>query len=271
MLLTLTAAVVLRRLDRRLRSLRHQVLAVTFVALSVGAAATLALTRLMVLDQADSKTVLGILGTTAVFATLLVLVASRPLGRDIAQLELTVRRIEDGERSVQTGIVRADELGHVAGALDELVVRLGTLEAERASYADERAALLSSVGHDLRTPLAALRAAIEALADGVAPDPDRYLRSMQRDVDALAGLVDDLFLLTRVESGRFEVTASRVDLAEIADEAVEALAPVAAERGIEVHCSATRGFPSSATPPPWAGSSATCSTTRSATPRISRW
>ena len=61
--------------------------------------------------------------------------------------------------------------------------------------------MLSSVSHDLRTPLAALRAAVEALADGVAPDPDRYLRSMARDVEALSALVDDLFLLSRIEAG----------------------------------------------------------------------
>ena len=85
--------------------------------------------------------------------------------------------------------------------------------------------MLSSVGHDLRTPLAALRAAVEALADGVAPDPARYLRSMQRDVEALTALVDDLFLLARIEAGRLELHPVAVDLTEVADEAVEALAP----------------------------------------------
>ena len=69
--------------------------------------------------------------------------------------------------------------------------------------------MLSSIGHDLRTPLTALRAAVEALADGVAPDPDRYLRSMQRDVEALAALVDDLFLLARIESGGSTSSACR--------------------------------------------------------------
>ena len=43
----------------------------------------------------------------------------------------------------------------------------------------------SSVGHDLRTPLAAIRAAVEALQDGVAPDPSRYLAAIARDVEHL--------------------------------------------------------------------------------------
>ena len=79
--------------------------------------------------------------------------------------------------------------------------------------------MLSSVGHDLRTPLAALRAAVEALADGVAPDPDRYLRAMARDIEALSSLVDDLFLLASIESQRLELPHESLDLAELADEA----------------------------------------------------
>ena len=76
--------------------------------------------------------------------------------------------------------------------------------------------MLTSVGHDLRTPLAALRAAIEALQDGVAADEARYLRAMAHDVDALSSLVDDLFLLSRIEAGRLELSRARVDLAELA-------------------------------------------------------
>ena len=236
---TIVAAFVLRRLMRHARSLRHQVLAVTLAALAIGAIAAVLLARLMILDTAELARVAGVLGVTAVFATLLVVIASAPLGRDVRSLEATVRRIEGGDRGVRTDIVRADELGHVAHAVDELTARLDVLERERAGYEAERTAMLSSVGHDLRTPLAALRVAVEALADGVAPDPDRYLRSMRRDVEALTALVDDFFLLARIESGRFDLYPVAVDLTEIADEAVEALAPVAAASGVTLALAAT--------------------------------
>jgi signal transduction histidine kinase len=150
----------------------------------------------------------------------------------VRRLETTVRRLEEGDRTVRTGIERADELGHVARALDELTARLDALERERAGYETERNAMLSSVGHDLRTPLAALRVAVDALVDGVAPDPERYLRSMRRDVEVLATLVDDFFLLARIEGGRLDLHPVLVDLTEVADEAVEALAPAAAAQGV---------------------------------------
>jgi signal transduction histidine kinase len=229
---TVAVGFALRVFTRRMRSLRRQVLAVTLAALAIGAVAAALLARLMVLDSPELARVAGVLGLTAVLATVLVVLASVPLGRDVRRLETTVRRIEDGDRTVRTGVERADELGHVAKALDELTARLDALERERASYAAERNAMLSSVGHDLRTPLAALRVAVDALADGVAPDPERYVRSMRRDVEALGMLVDDFFLLARIESGRLDLHPVPLDLTEVADEAVEALAPAAAAAGV---------------------------------------
>jgi signal transduction histidine kinase len=229
---TVAVGFALRFFTRRTRSLRRQVLAITLAALAIGAVAAALLARLMVLDSKELARVAGVLGLTAVLATVLVVLASVPLGRDVRRLESTVRRIEEGDRTVRTGVERADELGHVAKALDELTARLDALERERASYEAERNAMLSSVGHDLRTPLAALRVAVDALADGIAPDPERYVRSMRRDVEALATLVDDFFLLARIESGRLDLHPVPVDLTEVADEAVEALAPAAAAAGV---------------------------------------
>ncbi len=239
--LTVGAAAVLHRVNRGIRSLRQQVLAITLTALLLGAAAAGALAYLMVLDRSQLGPVLWVLLIAALLAIGLTFFATAPLGRDVRRIEDTVRRIEQGDRDVRTEVNRVDELGHVAHALDELTERLDGLERERARFEDDRAAMLSSVSHDLRTPIAALQAAVEALADGIAPDPQRYLASMQRDIDALASLVDDLFLLVRLDSGRYEMPATSIDLAEIADEAIEALTPMADERAIHVALDAPGG------------------------------
>ena len=86
------AGLVLRAVTRRTRSLRHLVLAITLASLAIGAVAAVLLARLMVLDAGQVRTSVGVLATTAVFATVLALVASAPLGRDARRLESTVRR-----------------------------------------------------------------------------------------------------------------------------------------------------------------------------------
>ncbi|MGE3622108.1 MAG: sensor histidine kinase [Acidimicrobiia bacterium] len=212
---------------RRIGSLRAQVLVVTLVALATGALVAVVLARAMVLDAGEVRRVVGVLALTAGFATVLVLTSLAPLGRDVRRIEVTVRALEGGDRTARAGVDRDDELGHVARALDDVMARLDQLESERQLADRQRRTMFSHVSHDLRTPLSALRAALEALQDGLTPDPHRYLRSMERDVAALTSLVDDLFLLARIEAGEVVPLQVRVDLAEIADEAVEALAPVA--------------------------------------------
>lgn len=223
---------------RRARSLRRQVLTVSLASQAGAAVVVVVLGRLMVLDGGETRTVVAVLASTAALTTVLVLAATKPLGRDIRRLEATVRAVEAGDRDVRTGIVRGDELGHVAAALDAAVAGLGALERERSDAESQRGAMFSAISHDLRTPLSALRVALEALADGMTPEPDRYLRSMQRDVEAITALVDDLSLLARIESGALVPDRVRVDLAEIVDDAAEALAPVAEARGVTLRVEA---------------------------------
>ncbi len=230
--LTVAAGLGLRALTRRTRSLHHLVLVITLTALGVGAIAALALGQLMVFEPDERDVALGIIAITALLAVVVALVASMPLARDARRVEATLRRIEAGDRSVRTGVVRSDELGHVAQALDELVAQLDELEQERARFDADRKAMLSAIGHDLRTPLAALQAAVEALADGVAPDPKRYVQSMIHDVEALGSLIEDLVLLSSLDAGRHELIFEPIDIAEIADGAVEGLTPTAALHGV---------------------------------------
>ncbi|HEY5877206.1 MAG TPA: HAMP domain-containing sensor histidine kinase [Ilumatobacteraceae bacterium] len=242
-IVTLALGALIRRWLRRATSLRRIVVTVVLASLSLGVLSAALAARLMLLDGAELRAFLAVLIVAAAFAVMLAVYVARPLAVDIRRLEATVRSIEAGDRVVRSGIVRADELGHVARALDDLTGRLDTLERERAAVEDERRTLLSSVGHDLRTPLASIRAAVEALVDGVAADPDRYLRAMQHDVTALTALVDDLFLLSKLDAGRVDLDRVAVDLAELTDETLDSLAPIAAERGVELRLIAPTAVP----------------------------
>jgi signal transduction histidine kinase len=228
----------LRRFHRRSRSLRRSIVLIALSSLAIAVAAALIAAQLMVLTERELGVFLALLGLAAAFATLVVVVVAQPLGRDVRHLEATVRRIAAGDRGMRVASNRADEIGRVGRAVDDLVDRLDALETERTAMEDERRILLGNIGHDLRSPLAALQAATEALIDGVAPDPQRYLRSMQRDIDALRSLINDLALLSRLESGNLELERVPIDLVELAEDAVESLTPTAAAAGVALELAA---------------------------------
>jgi len=77
-----------------------------------------------------------------------------------------------------------------------------------------------------------MRAAVEALQDGLTDEPGRFLASLIADVDALGRLVDDIFLMARLESGEIDLSAEIIDLTEIVDEAMEVFRPLALARGV---------------------------------------
>jgi len=142
-------------------------------------------------------------------------------------------RVADGDLTARTGVTRSDELGEAAAMFDVMVDRLDSIERERAL-------MLSSISHDLRTPLTALRASVEAIRDGVAADPDQYLTGMERQVRALSALVDDLQLHSRLVSGTMELRRTRLDLTELADEAMETVRPIATARNVALLLEATQ-------------------------------
>ena len=100
-----------------------------------------------------------------------------------------------------------------------------------------RRELVAWVSHDLRTPLAGLRAMTEALEDGLADDPAtvaRYHRAMRDEVEQLARLIDDLFELSRAQAGAIRLELERLSLTDLVSDAIAGLAPVAASKGVRL-------------------------------------
>lgn len=117
-------------------------------------------------------------------------------------------------------------------------------DRERAAEANRRD-LVAWVSHDLRTPLAGMRAMAEALEDGVVVDPEtvaEYHRRIRVETDRMAGLVDDLFELSRITAGALRLSLARVPLGDVVSDTVASAAPLAAARGIKLIAEET-GWP----------------------------
>lgn len=124
-----------------------------------------------------------------------------------------------------------------ARRLDQATRAAATAQADLAASREleqRRREMVAWISHDLRTPLAGLRAMTEALEDGVAPDPDRYHRQMHHEVDRLAGMVDDLLALSRLQSGELGLAVERIDARDVVSDTLAAADPLAAARGVRL-------------------------------------
>lgn len=123
---------------------------------------------------------------------------------------------------------------------------------EREARARERTAeasrreLVAWMSHDLRTPLAGIRAMAEALSDGVVHSPSEvseYACRIRVETERLTRMVNDLFELSRITAGTTRLTLSPVSLHDVVSEAISAHGPIAARRGVQVRASVA-GSPS---------------------------
>ena len=221
----------------RRRSLRAQAVLVAMTPLvaiivSVGGAATV-----MFLSPHDLRVLVVILAAAGPVGVLTALVlgdrlqvGSRSLGELVAQLE------EAHPTAAEPPL--ALELAQLREELEESSNRMREAKAREEALDRSRRELVRWVSHDLRTPLADIRAMIEALEDGVASDPatvTRYHRTIGRRTEALTQLVDDLFELSRIHAGALPVDVTRVSLDDLVSDAVATAAPRAEASGVAIH------------------------------------
>ena len=129
----------------------------------------------------------------------------------------------------------------LARQVRRLEIRSAELSEDRARSEEAertRRELVSWVSHDLRTPLAGMRAMAEALEDGVVEDPARYHRQLRIEVERLSGMVDDLFELSRIQAGSLQLMLQQLSLPDVVGDVVAATEPLAMGRGVHLMASA---------------------------------
>ncbi|MEM7095498.1 MAG: HAMP domain-containing sensor histidine kinase [Actinomycetota bacterium] len=209
------------------RSISRRMLAVGIAGPLVVGAITIGGAGSMFISSHDTQFIVILAAAATALAAGLVNLLVAPLLRDLQHVANAAEAVGDGDLTARAAIDRPDELGELGRTFDEMADRLQAATEDRERVEEQRRFMISSLSHDARTPLTAMRATLEALQDGLAPDPDRYLESIGHDLRSIEAIVENMFVIAKLEADQLDPFIEEIDLAEIAESTVIALEPLA--------------------------------------------
>lgn len=204
---------------------------------------------------------LSVVLTMSVISAMISLAAAMFLGRTLARRSAELTRAaralgdEGGTFSSGSMLSRSPDaeaesvpqanadFARLAAELAQTGRRLAESRAAVTAAEGARRALIAHISHDLRTPLAGLRAMAEALEDGLVDDPARYYRLMRGQVASLTSMVDDLFELSRIQAGALRLHLEPVSVADLVSDAVGELHAVAKQQQVEIRATGQQDAP----------------------------
>ena len=163
----------------------------------------------------------------AVAATIIGAVVARSLSAPIKRITTTAQQIRNGDLTARTSVRGEDEIGQLGETVDAMAESV-----ERDMKLEHR--LTSDVAHELRTPLMAMLATVEAMQDDVLPRDDEHLAVVASEVQRLSRLVDAMLQLSRMENGTTPFNPAPTDVVELTGMLVSSQEQLFSDRGIKL-------------------------------------
>lgn len=200
--------------------------------------------RLMFINRHDLALATLLLTFAAGIAMVLGYFFSATLTDNIRALHQGANRIAQGHLDTRVHLPGHDEMAGLARSFNKMAAQLEVAARKQQEAETLRRDLIAWVGHDLRTPLASVRAIVEALADGMVEDPEtraRYLDTARRSIHELALLIDDLFAMAQLDAGGFPQNRQLHSLTDLISDTLESFRELAHARGIHLEGAAEEG------------------------------
>ncbi len=163
----------------------------------------------------------------ALLAALFGVVISNRLTRPLKDLTETTKSFALGKWDVKIDIKREDEIGQLASSFNSMAKKLKETELARKT-------LVADVAHELRNPLAILRAQLESIQEDVTPIDSKTIYSLNDEVIRLSRLVNDLQELSLAEVGRLRLNKEFVDLGNLLKKVSSVFSASLQEKSIEL-------------------------------------
>ncbi len=219
----------------RLGGVRAQLVGAGLVCSLLLLGMMLAGARAMFISGHDLSLLLTMLTFAAVLSVGFGLLYAMPLSSRIERVRAGTEQIAGGQLGSEVRVEGHDEVASLAEEFNRMARALEEAVEREREMEKARRELVAAVSHDLRTPLAATRALIEAVADGVTSDretEERYLSSARRELAHLSRLVDDLFELARIDAGALQLTFEEASLHDLISDTISSFQPQAERLGV---------------------------------------
>jgi len=169
---------------------------------------------------------------------------SEAVSRRITALNETVQEVSEKGLGPRAEVTGGDEIAQLAQAFNIMAGQLEDTARKQQELEALRRDLIAWTSHDLQTPLASVRAIVEALADGVVDDPEtskRYLQTAKREIGALSSLIDSLFEMATLDAGGLVLDLALNSLADLVSDTLESFSAMAREKGVQLTGEVDRG------------------------------
>ena len=244
LIVTLIGIAVLRQCAARSIKLMLTVVVAVAVICSLLGVAVIAYRMIGTAEERDE--ILDLMGIAGLAALVVALFLARRLTNASRAISYAVQGVG------QTGVYIAPspplpaELAELSDGLTTAHERLAKARSRERALEASRRELVAWVSHDLRTPLAGLRAMAEALEDQVVINPrevSQYHTQIRREVERLTLMIDDLFELSRIHAGALRLSRRMVGLEDVVAEVVASAEPVARAKRVRLTGAAVRNMP----------------------------
>jgi signal transduction histidine kinase len=162
---------------------------------------------------------------------------SETLTRRITALNVAAKKIAAGQFEIRVDMSGRDEMAELAETFNSMASQLEIASRKQSELDRLRRDLIAWVSHDLQTPLASIQAIVEALADGIVEDSatsHRYLRTAQREIQSLSGLIDDLFQMAQLDAGGLQLEKEPNSLTDLISDSIESFSRIALHKDVKL-------------------------------------
>ena len=148
---------------------------------------------------------------------------SRGIIRPISRLKDVAQKIREGDLSHEIAEEGEGEVRELGRTLEVMRIKLKESVYVQQKYDDNRKFLVSSISHDLKTPVTSIKGYIEGIIDGVAKTPEKleeYLETARSKAILVNAMIDDLLLYSKLDLNQLPYHFEKSDLASYFEDCV---------------------------------------------------